>query len=275
MKTLIIYVLISIFSTQLFFSQNFQGIAVYKTKRQVQIKMDSSKVDNEMNKSIQEQLNRQFQKDYTLKFDGKESIYTENEKLEAPSTQANKGIQIKILGGNDIVYRNISDKTFVNQKEFMGKFFLIKDSLKSMDWKLESETKQIGNYVAYKATFTRDVKVKEFNSLDDEIIETTKQRTTTAWYTPEIPVSIGPAGYWGLPGLILEVQEDKQVFLCTEIILNPSEKFRIEVPSKGKVVSQEEFNAIQQEKKEEWIERNTGGRTKGGNKIISIKTSGK
>lgn len=273
MKTLMIFILIGIFSTQFLFSQNFQGIAVYKTKRQVEIKMDSSKVSNEINKSIQEQLNRQFQKDYTLKFDWKESIYTENEKLEEPSKQTNKGIQIKILGGNDIVYRNISDKKFISQKEFMGKFFLIKDSLKSMDWKLESETKQIGNYVAYKATFTREVKVKEFNSLDDEIIETTKQKTTTAWYTTEIPVSIGPSGYWGLPGLILEIQEDKQVLLCTEIILNPSEKFSIVVPSKGNVVSQEEFNVIQQEKNEEWIERNTGGRKNGG-KIISIKTSG-
>lgn len=272
MKTITIFILISIFNIQLLFSQKFQGIAVYKTKRKVEIKMDSSKVNNETNKSIQEQLNRQFQKDYTLKFDAKESLYTENEKLEAPSTQSGE-IQIKILGGNDIVYRNIADKKYVTQKEFMGKTFLVKDSLKLQDWKLESETKKIGNYNAYKATFTREVKVKEFNSLDDEIIATTKQVTTTAWYTPEIPVSIGPAGYWGLPGLILEVQEDKQVFLCTEIVINPSEKFSIEVPSKGKVVAQDEFNKIQQEKNEEWIERNSG-RTKGGNKIISIKTSG-
>jgi GLPGLI family protein len=33
--------------------------------------------------------------------------------------------------------------------------------------------------------------------------------TITAWYTPEIPVSQGPEGYWGLPGLILEVNDGK------------------------------------------------------------------
>ncbi|MCM4157770.1 GLPGLI family protein [Gramella sp. AN32] len=255
-------------------AQKFQGIAVYKSKRTVALKMDSSKVDNEQIRSIQEQLNKQFQKDYTLKFDRKESIYTENEKLEAPSTHSSSGIQIKIVAGNDLVYRNIADKNYVTQRELMGKLFLIKDSLKTLDWKLESETKKIGNYTAYKATLTREIKIKEFNTENDETVETTKQLTTTAWYTPQIPVSIGPAGYWGLPGLILEVQEDKLTLLCTEIVINPAEEFSIEKPVKGTVVTQEEFNHIQQEKNEEWIERNTGGKTKGGHKIISIKTSG-
>ncbi|WP_300439059.1 GLPGLI family protein [Christiangramia sp.] len=270
MKT-IIFILVAFFSTQFIFCQKFQGIAVYKSKRNVEIKMDSSKVSNEINKSIQEQLNRQFQKDYTLKFDGIESIYTENEKLDAPSTQSN-GIKIKITGGNDIVYRNIADKKYINQTEFMGKLFLIKDSLKPLDWTLERETKKIGSYTAYKATHTREVTVQKFNTEEDGMEETKKQVTTTAWYTPEIPVSIGPAGYWGLPGLILEVQEDKMSLLCTEIVINPSEEFSIEVPSKGKVVKKEEFNTIQEEKNKEWIERNSG-RTKDGHKIISVKTS--
>jgi GLPGLI family protein len=29
---------------------------------------------------------------------------------------------------------------------------------------------------------------------------------TTAWYTPQIPVSNGPRNYHGLPGLIMEVK---------------------------------------------------------------------
>lgn len=272
MKTTAIFILISIFSIQLLFSQKFQGIAVYKSKRNMGIEMNNSKVSSEKMKKVQDEINRQFQKDYTLKFDGEESLYAENEKLDAPSTQSGK-IQITISGGNDIMYRNIADKKFVNQKEFMGKFFLVKDSLKLQDWKLESETKMIGSYNAYKATSTREVKVKEFNTIDNETIETTKQVTTTAWYTPEIPVSIGPSGYWGLPGLILEVQDGKEIILCTEIVINPSEEFTIEVPSKGKVVTQDEFNTIQEKKNEEWIERNAG-RTKGGYKIISVKTGG-
>ena len=36
-------------------------------------------------------------------------------------------------------------------------------------------------------------------------IEVPKTIEVTAWYTPEIPINQGPADYWGLPGLILEV----------------------------------------------------------------------
>lgn len=114
--------------------------------------------------------------------------------------------------------------------------------------------------------------MQEWSTEKEESTETTKTITTTAWYTPEIPVSVGPDGYWGLPGLILEVQEDRRVLLCSQIILNPSEKFSIEVPSRGKVVTQDEFNTIQEEKNKEWIERNTGG-SKNGYQIISVKTT--
>ena len=33
---------------------------------------------------------------------------------------------------------------------------------------------------------------------------------TTAWYTPQIPVSNGPDDYQGLPGLILEINDGKK-----------------------------------------------------------------
>ena len=47
-------------------------------------------------------------------------------------------------------------------------------------------------------------------------------RTYTAWYTPEIPVSDGPWKFGGLPGLILEVEEEYYHFLVTDIVFNPS-----------------------------------------------------
>ena len=35
----------------------------------------------------------------------------------------------------------------------------------------------------------------------------------TAWFTPEIPVSTGPAMYGGLPGLILEISDGNRTML--------------------------------------------------------------
>ena len=39
----------------------------------------------------------------------------------------------------------------------------------------------------------------------EEVVVTAEVETITAWYTPQIPVSHGPAEYGGLPGLILEL----------------------------------------------------------------------
>ena len=39
--------------------------------------------------------------------------------------------------------------------------------------------------------------------------EVPREITVTAWYTPQIPINQGPGEYWGLPGLILEINADK------------------------------------------------------------------
>ena len=62
-----------------------------------------------------------------------------------------------------------------------------------------------------------------------------------AWYTPQIPVAQGPAEYWGLPGLILEVSAGNTTLLCSELILNPKEKINIIAPDKGVSITKKEY----------------------------------
>ena len=76
-------------------------------------------------------------------------------------------------------------------------------------------------------------------------------RTTTAWYTPQIPVNNGPDDYQGLPGLILEVHDGKLTIVCSKIVLNPKEKIDISEPEKGKVVTQEKYEEIMEKKAKE------------------------
>lgn len=56
----------------------------------------------------------------------------------------------------------------------------------------------------------------------------------TAWYTPEIPVNQGPENYWGLPGLILEINDGTTTILCSKIVLNAKEKVEIKPSKKEK-----------------------------------------
>ena len=88
----------------------------------------------------------------------------------------------------------------------------------------------------------------------------------TAWYAPDVPVNQGPGEYWGLPGLILEVKDDVTVILCTKLVLNPTEKKEIKAPSKGKTVTQEEYDKISKDKMAEMRENFRRGGGGGGNR---------
>lgn len=270
MKTKLVLALILICASSNMFSQDLQGIAVYKSKRTIDIRIDSTHANDEMRKEMMAHLAEQMQKNYTLKFNQKESVYTENEKLETPGAERG-GMRVIIMGSNSILYKNTAEKTFIRQQDLMGKMFLVKDSLEKPEWKLENETKMIGKYTCYKATWTREITEREFRSNEDKVKEVKQDKVTTVWYAPEIPVNSGPDIYWGLPGLILEVQEEKFSLLCSEITLNPSEKFEVEVPKKGKMVTQSEFEKVQTEKNEEMMERYHREGKNG--KVISIKSS--
>ena len=94
-----------------------------------------------------------------------------------------------------------------------------------------------------------------------------KEVVVTAWYTPEVPVNQGPENYWGLPGLILEINDGKTVILCSKVVLNPKEKAEIKASTKGKVVSQAEYDEIMIKKMEEFREMNRGRGGSGGTQI--------
>jgi GLPGLI family protein len=79
-----------------------------------------------------------------------------------------------------------------------------------------------------------------------------------AWYTLQIPVKHGPAEFWGLPGLILEVSAGNTTILCSEIIVNPKDRALIAAPDKGKEITKIEYRSIIIEKMTEM--RNNRGR---------------
>ena len=48
--------------------------------------------------------------------------------------------------------KNVTENKLIQAQEFYGKRFLVKDQLQPIQWKIESESKQIGNYLCFKAT---------------------------------------------------------------------------------------------------------------------------
>ena len=266
------------------FAQNFQGKAYYFSKTSVD--MDSwggQKMSEDRKKQIADRMRSMFEKTYILNFDREASTYKEEEVLEAPGGQGGFGRWGSSFSAG-MQYKNIKSQQYLQDQEFFGKQFLITDSLSKLNWKLGTETKQIGQYLCMKATAIKTVdefdwrsmrrKPKSKETKQGEIqkdststsisqdIETPKQIEVTAWYTPQIPVSQGPGDFWGLPGLILEVNTDKTIILCSKIIMNPQEKVQIKAPEKGEVVSRKEYNETVKKKMEEMRSMYGGRRNK-------------
>ena len=249
-------------------AQDFQGVATYKTQRSIDIKMDSTQMNSEMHTKMMDMMKKQFQKTFKLTFNKEASLYKEDESLEKPQAAMGGEFQVVMIGGgggSDVLYKNAKDQRYADQKDTMGKIFLVKDDIEKIDWKLEADTKYIGEYQCYKATYTKQVEVPRTMSFDsnskNEAEEDNdkepemEERTITAWYTPQISVNNGPAMYQGLPGLILEVHDGKLTIICSKIVMNPEDKIEIEEPSKGKEVNQEKYDEIMDKKNKEMMER--------------------
>ena len=107
--------------------------------------------------------------------------------------------------------------------------------------------------------------VADANSVDPmSEIEVPKTIEVVAWYTPQIPINQGPDDYWGLPGLILEINADRTTILCTKIVMNPEEKENIDKPEKGEEVTQAEYTKIITKKMQEMREMYSGRGGRGG-----------
>src|SRR5690606_31416953 len=233
-----------IFSFLFFFSmgyiqaQDFQGKAYYESKTSMDMSgWGGNQMSEEQKKQIAERMKSMFEKTYVLTFNRSESIYKEQEKLDTPGAGGNRwgGMMGSFTAGPQ--YKNVKDNVLLQDQEFFGKQFLIKDSLPKLEWKMENETKQIGQYMCFKATAVKKVDEMDFSSMrrrnrDNDAekakdttkttnvmdeIEVPKEIIVTAWYTPQIPVNQGPGEYWGLPGLILEVNADRTTILCSKI----------------------------------------------------------
>jgi len=258
----ILFTLLALVLSVATFAQGFSGKATYNSK--MILKEFNEKVaedPSKMSKSFIEAVKRASEKTFILEFTKDESLYTEEQTLELPTTggmQRNRVILNSDEAGT--LYKNLKENFYILENDRFNKINLIKDTLENSGWELLTESKQIGNYTAYKATKTvkreeplhKEEREKTSNLLEMLDKKEPEDWVYVAWYTPEIPISNGPGKFGGLPGLILELHDPKQetVYLCSEIILNPKKPIDIKVP-KGKTVSKEEFEKM----KKEWYEK--------------------
>jgi len=274
MKLLFTFLLAMVTVTT-FAQKDFQGKATYMSKTTMDMNRFGEKMSEQQKKQMMARFKNFLEKNYTLSFNKTASSFKEDVKLDAPGTA---GRRWGNNNGQGSIYKNLKDREMIEDVEQFSKRFLVVEQMDQPKWEMGMETKKIGQYTCYKATMVKvDNKVdwgkmfsRRGNSKKKDSTETVdkkedvKMLAVTAWYTPQIPVSSGPGTYFGLPGLILEINEGRTTMLCTEIVMNPAETIEIKKPTKGKEVNREEYNKIVKKKSEEIREqfksRGRGGR---------------
>lgn len=224
------------------FSQQNEGILLYDQK----INMHKRMQDESMKAMVPEFRTNKMQ----LMVRATESLFKAaaqpNEEEENSDANGNT-VRMVIRVPQNETYRNYETQKSVELRELAGQKFLIEDSLRRMPWKLAGETKKIQGYDCMKATMT--------NKATNQPI--------VAWFTEAIPVPSGPAGFGGLPGLILEVDvnEGDMIYSLTKAEFKKLAAGDIKLPSGGKKITEAEFT-----KKRDEFMKEMGGQ--GGIRII-------
>lgn len=79
------------------------------------------------------------------------------------------------------------------RSRLLSEVLLLKEKREKLNWEITGESKKTGDYTAFKATCRF------------------RGRDYTAWYTEDIPISIGPWKLNGLPGAIIEAYDDESM----------------------------------------------------------------
>jgi len=214
---------------------------------------------------------------FELIFNESVSLFRSVVDEEAPDPFANAGGGGG--GGMRFNFRMPSANTFTDLakqmqyegREFFEKEFLIVDSLKQYKWKLSEETKTIAKQLCKKATTMITAPQMRMrvsigrggeNNTDTAAANTPrapKETELVVWYAENIPVSFGPDSYNGLPGVIMEIDQDNGANVTTAVEVSTKyPKKELVAPTKGEKMNRAQFQENMQKLMQE-MQRGGGG----------------
>jgi GLPGLI family protein len=129
-----------------------------------------------------------------------------------------------------IIYRDREKGETFDVMTLLNKELVVQDSITCQSWKIKNDMKEVAGHICMNASF----------------YDTIKEKEVIAWFALDLPVSIGPNRYCGLPGMILEINEANGavVYTATSVLLS-NETVEIKKPvvkKKIKTITYGEYN---------------------------------
>ena len=260
MKRLTLLVFLFMCSTVVSAQQRTLQVS-YASVSKISAAIEVSGYSDEVKKQLEEELKKHTEQreTSTLLQNGTRSTYTIvgdksiNSLLDTEGTSLVSTTSFS-FGGVQSIYLDLDTKEKLTKKALMDKDLLVKESLTTPpQWKIGTETKEILGKKCTKATLTVPTDPESYGDKKNTHKNNTTE-TYTAWFCKEIPVPFGPEGMYGLPGLIMETIIGDKTTTATKIEYLPqSQPLK---PPKGKTVTPEEFDKMQEESLSRFLETN-------------------
>ena len=230
-------------------AQMKEGKISYERK----INMHRNLPDPQMKSMIPEFRTDKFE----LIFNESVSLFRSVVDEEAPDPFANAGggggggMRMNFRMPTANTYTDMAKQMQYEERAFFEKEFLIVDSLKQYKWKLSEETKTIAKQLCKKATtmitapqMRMRVSMGGGNNTDTtaNTPRAPKETELVVWYAENIPVSFGPDSYSGLPGVIMEIDQDNGATVTTAVEVSAKyPKKELVAPTKGDKMNRAQF----------------------------------
>ncbi|MDX1905806.1 MAG: GLPGLI family protein [Bacteroidia bacterium] len=223
-------------------AQPLSGEIVYEEKVNLHLRIPPG--DEQMKAMIPNFRTHQF----SLKYYEDVSLYTSTESGETappppPPPGGGGGPRIVMMRPQSAWYLNQASGERIEQRDFMGRKFLIRDSLPVFSWKLTGRQQEILGHMCQEAVF------------QDSMM------SAVAWFCPDIPLPAGPEQFGQLPGMIqaLDINQGERVITAVSLKDTPLTANSIQPPVEGKEVTREEFRAMVDAKMKEMQGEMGGG----------------
>lgn len=216
--------------------QNKNGIAYYSKESKISNNqlISSTKVNEEIKKAVSNIDENIRNNEYILEFNTYFGKYQLVKKLDSDESSSFKNkLALAFSGFNGVAFFDKKNGTIVVEKNVLDETLLITTKFEDIDWVLTKKKLILNGLTCYKAK--RILKKEGRNgSFETEII---------AWYAPEINLPYGPDGFGGLPGIIIQLENGNVVTTLKKIEFIDEEMI-INLPTKGKKLSENEYNAF-------------------------------
>ncbi|MBL7854773.1 MAG: GLPGLI family protein [Cyclobacteriaceae bacterium] len=243
MKRIIILmgVLVGLLAAEVMWAQTVEGVITYETKIDLHRRLPPERADM---KAMIPQFRTNTD---NLFFNNHESIFKPLIEDDEEELSSGGGVVMRFNMPNNEFYTNRETSRTISKQEFMGKDYLIEDSVKVSPWKFGTETREILGYACQQAYYTDEVKINRNGE------EVTEKREVTAWFTNQLRPFLGPDRFNTLPGAVLavDINNGERVMVAKKIDPRPLKKNELVMPAKGTKTTQAEFRKMVDEKMKE------------------------